>query len=110
MDIRKKITEIMTEKGISYAELARSIGWSRQNLWMKLNNENQPNFENIRKIIDALGMEIKFASKDAPDEFLSAERLYEATDEQVVSFEVVESIVNSMGYVVVIFPKEINAK
>ena len=76
MDIIEKFKQYMLDNGITYEEAAKRIGWTRQNLWYKLNVGVSPTYGTIKKIADGLG------------------------------FEIIEHVINSMGYSLEIVPPE----
>ena len=44
MDIIEKFKQYMLDNGITYEEAAKRIGWTRQNLWYKLNVGVSPTY------------------------------------------------------------------
>ena len=62
MDIIEKFKQYMLDNGITYEEAAKRIGWTRQNLWYKLNVGVSPTYGTIKKIADGLGFEIKLTA------------------------------------------------
>ena len=50
MDIIEKFKQYMLDNGITYEEAAKRIGWTRQNLWYKLNVGVSPTYGTIKKI------------------------------------------------------------
>ena len=63
MDIISFIEEEMSKKEMTYDMLAKRIGTSRQNLWMKLNQKKRPNFGTIRKILSGLDIDLIIENK-----------------------------------------------
>lgn len=99
MTIMDMIRSWMKEEGLTYEELAKLIGWTKQNLWMKMNKTEYPNFDTVRKIVEALGYEIQFEMMDNnPVGNVNLQELYKTTEEQQVSFDVVKDLINAMGY------------
>ena len=49
MDIVEKFKQYMLDNGITYEEAAKRIGWTRQNLWYKLNVGVSPTYGTIKK-------------------------------------------------------------
>ena len=49
MDIIEKFKQYMLDNGITYEEAAKRIGWTRQNLWYKLNVGDITNLWNNQK-------------------------------------------------------------
>lgn len=98
MNIINTIQGWREEEGLSYEELASRLGWSRQHLWRMLNMGTSPNFESVRKIAEALGHKMTILPlEDAPEEPDLTE-LYEAAEDQQVSFEVIRGIYRTAGY------------
>ena len=52
MDIIEKFKQYMLDNGITYEEAAKRIGWTRQNLWYKLNVGVSPTYGTIKKIVN----------------------------------------------------------
>lgn len=58
-DLKLKITEYMEENGISYTELAKRIGTSRQNVFSILNSSSPLSSKSAEKMSKALGLTIE---------------------------------------------------
>ena len=100
MDIIEKFKQYMLDNGITYEEAAKRIGWTRQNLWYKLNVGVSPTYGTIKKIADGLGFEIKL-TQDAKLEDIAAD-----TEDDSARFIIIEHVINSMGYSLEIVPPE----
>ena len=67
-DIISFIEEEMSKREMTYDMLAKKIGTSRQNLWMKLNQKKRPNFGTIRKILSGLDIDLIIENKRNKEE------------------------------------------
>ena len=62
MDIIEKFKQYMLDNGITYEEAAKRIGWTRQNLWYKLNVGASPTYgtiKNIEHVINSMGYSLE---------------------------------------------------
>ena len=98
MDIMDKIRSWMHDEELTYEELGKRIGWTRQNLWLKMNKSVCPNFDTVRKIAEAMGYEMTVSPMDDYSGVVNLQELYATAEEQQVSFEVVEDLLNAIGY------------
>ena len=98
MNIIERIRNWMQEDELTYEEVASRIGWSRQNLWIKLNKSQYPNFDTIRKVLEAMGKELIVKPIDQAPAEIDLQKLYEVAEDQMVSFDVVEKLMNAIGY------------
>ena len=98
MQIMDKIRSWMQEEDLTYEELGKRIGQTRQNIWTKMNKSVCPNFDTVRKIAEALGYEMTVNPMDDYSGVVNLQELYATAEEQQVSFEVVEDLLNAIGY------------
>lgn len=98
MNIMDKIRGWMQEEELTYEELATRIGWSRQNLWLKMNKSVCPNFDTVRKIAEAMGHEMTVRPLDEVPAEVNLQDLYAVAEEQQVSFDVIEEMLRAIGY------------
>lgn len=105
MDIIEKFKQYMLDNGITYEEAAKRIGWTRQNLWYKLNVGVSPAYGTIKKIADGLGFEIKLTQDGKPD-ITKLEDIAADTEDDSARFIIIEHVINSMGYSLEIVPPE----
>lgn len=63
MEIQDFIKSRMKSSGLTYDELGERLGWTRQNVWLKLNKYKTPSYESIEKMLDALGYKIEIVKK-----------------------------------------------
>ena len=99
-DIISFIEEEMSKREMTYDMLAKKIGTSRQNLWMKLNQKKRPNFGTIRKILSGLDIDLIIKNKRNMEE-LSAEDIalfFEIADNEQVSYIAIETFLSALGY------------
>ena len=104
MNKAEYIREVMEEKGVSQVSIARKLGISRQAIFDTLKRKN-PNFATVRDIFNALGLEIGDKRKDGQDLEFDVNALYKVLNEEIVGYERVESILNVIGYKLVIEEK-----
>lgn len=104
MNKAEYIREVLEEKGISQSSIAKKLGISRQAIFSTLSRKN-PNFATVREIFNALGLEVAVKRKDGCDLDFDVNSLYKVLDEDIVGYERVESILNVMGYKLVIEEK-----
>ena len=88
----------MQEDELTYEELAKRNGWTRQNLWLKMNKSVCPNFDTVRKIAEAMGRQMEVIPKDDFTGEVDLKELYATAEDQQVSFDVVEELLNAIGY------------
>ena len=82
---------------MSYEQLASYIGVTRQNLWDKLNKRAQPNFGNVRKILEGLDYDIVIVKKTV-DSADRGREFMERIGEEQISYEAVEELLSPLGY------------
>ena len=94
------IKKEMSDRGMTYDILAEKCGMSKQNLWDKLNKRTQPNFGNVRRILEGLGYEISIGKKmDAGDPVQAdIEQFFEVAELEQVSYDCTEDLLAAMGY------------
>lgn len=94
------IKKEMSDRGMAYDILAEKCGMSKQNLWDKLNKRTQPNFGNVRRILEGLGYEISIGKKmDAGDPVQAdIEQFFEVAELEQVSYDCIEDLLAAMGY------------
>ena len=97
MDIKEFIKQEMQVREMSYEQLASYIGVTRQNLWDKLNKRAQPNFGNVRKILEGLDYDIVIVKKTV-DSADRGREFMERIGEEQVSYEAVEELLSPLGY------------
>lgn len=105
MDIREQLKKIISDKGLTYREVGALCGWSGQNVWIKLNEVDCPNYETVARILRAIGMNIRIDAVEQPvilDPDARALQIEDITKDQQVSFEVVEQLAKSLGYDLII--------
>ena len=105
MNKAEYIREVMEEQEVSQAEVAKKLGISRQAIFDTLSRKN-PNFATIRSIFNVLGLEISVKRQDGQDLDFDINSLYKVLDEDIVGYERVESILNAIGYKLVIEEKQ----
>ena len=100
MDIISFIEEEMSKKEMTYDMLAKRIGTSRQNLWMKLNQKKRPNFGTIRKILSGLDIDLIIENKrnagEPSEEDVAS--FFEIVDNEQVSYIAIEAFLSALGY------------
>lgn len=97
MDIKEFIKQEMQVREMSYEQLASYIGVTRQNLWDKLNKRAQPNFGNVRKILEGLDYDIVIVKKTV-DSANRGREFMERIGEEQISYEAVEELLSPLGY------------
>lgn len=99
-NIAEFIKKEMSDRGMTYDVLAEKCGMSKQNLWDKLNKRTQPNFGNVRRILEGLGYEISIGKKmDAADPVQDdIEQFFEVAELEQVSYDCIEDLLGAMGY------------
>ena len=102
------IKKEMSDRGMTYDILAEKCGMSKQNLWDKLNKRNQPNFGNVRRILEGLGYEISIEKKYAVQ--ADIEQFFEMAEMEQVSYDCIEDLLAAMGYELKIKTQQIELK
>lgn len=97
MDIKEFIKQEMQVREMTYEQLASYIGVTRQNLWDKLNKRAQPNFGNVRKILEGLDYDIVLVKKTV-DSADRGREFMERIGEEQISYEAVEELLSPLGY------------
>lgn len=97
MDIKEFIKQEMQVREMTYEQLASYIGVTRQNLWDKLNKRAQPNFGNVRKILEGLDYDIVIVKKTV-DSADRGREFMERIGEEQISYEAVEELLSPLGY------------
>ena len=97
MDIKEFIKQEMQVREMSYEQLASYIGVTRQNLWDTLNKRAQPNFGNVRKILEGLDYDIVIVKKTV-DSADRGREFMERIGEEQISYEAVEELLSPLGY------------
>lgn len=91
----------MVARGMTYEVLAEKSGMTRQNLWDKLNKRTQPNFGNVRRVLEGMGYELCIEKK--MDGTWSAEanleQFFEVAELEQVSYDCIKELLEAMGYV-----------
>ena len=62
MEIVKAIKDYMEDAGINYADAAKMIGWTKPNLWDKLNKRTELTFGSVVQIVCGLDADIKLTN------------------------------------------------
>ena len=99
-DITSFIEEEMSKREMTYDMLAKKIGTSRQNLWMKLNQKTRPNFGTIRKILSGLDIDLVIEKKGDAEEPTEKDvsSFFEIADKEQVSYIAIEAFLFAVGY------------
>ena len=94
------IKKEMSARGMTYDVLAEKCGMTKQNVWDKLNKRAQPNFGNVKRILEGLGYEIFIGKKmDAGDSVQAdIEQFFEVAELEQVSYDCIEDLLAAMGY------------
>ena len=73
----------MEDAGINYADAAKMIGWTKPNLWDKLNKRTELTFGSVVQIVCGLDADIKLTNMTInelldifPDNFIQCHRKY----------------------------------
>ncbi len=74
------------------------IGWTKPNLWDKLNKRTELMFGSVVQIVYGLGASIKLTSMSGNADSALAERIIDAVQDERVSYNCVESILDVFGY------------
>lgn len=104
MNIAEFIKQEMAARGMTYDVLATKAGTSRQNLWIKINKSVKPNFETMKRVLEALDYEVGIEKRADAPEAGEAEirKFFECTEEEQISYECVEKLAAAMGYEITI--------
>ena len=88
------------------ADAAKMIGWTKPNLWDKLNKRTELTFGSVVQIVCGLDADIKLTNMSGDADSALAERIIDAVQEERVSYNCVEKILDVLGYKIeVYFPK-----
>ncbi len=101
MDIKKVIQMWMRQEGVNAVGLADRLGISRQRIYSRLDPDRKPNFRSVYEMVGALGKTGIIKRRGQSPEMLTMKDLLRATDEQQLSFETVERLLNALGYEIV---------
>lgn len=91
------IVKYIEDSGMTQTEAADMAGWSRQNLWGRLNNRN-PRFNRIAYILNSLELEIHVAREDGSEIEFNEDDFFEAAKKTNVGVGDLEDILKSMGH------------
>lgn len=106
MEIVKAIKDYMEDAGINYADAAKMIGWTKPNLWDKLNKRTELTFGSVVQIVRGLGADLWLTNVSGNANSALVERFIDAVQEERVSYNCVEKILDVLGYKIqVYFPK-----
>lgn len=106
MEIVKAIKDYMEDAGINYADAAKMIGWTKPNLWDKLNKRTELTFGSVVQIVRGLGADLRLTNVRGNANSALVERFIDAVQEERVSYNCVEKILGVLGYKIeVYFPK-----
>lgn len=106
MEIVKAIKDYMEDAGINYADAAKMIGWTKPNLWDKLNKRTELTFGSVVQIVCGLGADLRLTNVSGNANSALVERFIDAVQEERVSYNCVEKILDVLGYKIqVYFPK-----
>lgn len=103
--IQDTIKEYMEAHHLTYEEVARTIGTTKQNLWKKLNRRKAPEFGGVKEVLGALGFQMK-VEKVEEGASLDFEQLLSSEAMEGISYEAMEDLVRSLGYEIVVTPPE----
>lgn len=53
--VSQNVKRIMNERGIRQADLARALGWTRQDVWLVLNDRREFHPTTVLQLMDVLG-------------------------------------------------------
>lgn len=98
------IVKHIEDHGMTQAEAAAVVGWSRQNLWDKLNNRN-PRFNTMLHILTAFGYELHVVAEDRMAAGIDENRFFEVAKERNIYYDDLEALIASMDYKFVIEKK-----
>lgn len=104
--IQDTIKEYMEAHHLTYEEVARTIGTTRQNLWRKLNRRKAPEFGGVKEVLGALGFQMKVEKVEEGRTSLDFERLLSSEAMEGISYEAMEDLVRSLGYEIVVTPPQ----
>ena len=94
------IKKEMSARGMTYDVLAEKCGMTKQNVWDKLNKRAQPNFGNVKRILEGLGYELSIEKKADGTREVEADlkKFFEVAELEQVSYDSIESLLMAMGY------------
>ena len=98
------IVKHIEDHGMTQAEAAAVVGWSRQNLWDKLNNRN-PGFNTMLHILTAFGYELHVVAEDRMGADFDENRFFEVAKERNIYYDDLEALIVSMDHKFVIEKK-----
>lgn len=91
------IVKEIERRGMTQAQAAALTGWSRQNLWDKLNNRN-PRYNTMAHIAKSFGYALKVSRTDGrPVDFDEAE-FFKVAEQKNIYYDDLEALMLSMGY------------
>ena len=97
MDVMQYVKRVMTEEEITQSQLASKTEWSRQRVFAILQNDNS-NYNSVKKILNALGRDLKISRKDGKEIDFDVDKLYSTIEKTAPLFGKLEKILNAMGY------------
>lgn len=97
MDVMQYVKRVMTEEEITQSQLASKTEWSRQRVFAILQNNNS-NYNSAKKILNALGRDLKISRKDGKEIDFDVDKLYSTIEKTAPLFGKLEKILNTMGY------------
>ncbi len=103
MSIVEKIKWYMGEAGLNYEKAAQKIGWTKPNLWDKLNKRTEVSFGSVEKIVSGLDATVEITKTGETLEVIDLGELAEAVQDEQVSFGCVERILNMLGYSIEVY-------
>lgn len=101
LNVVQEIKEYMQENKISCEEMAKRIGWCRQNVWDKLNKRAEPNLDSVKRMAESIGGTFYISNIETSCDVTKngdATQVFEAVENEQISYSVVEKILNSVGY------------
>lgn len=98
------IVKHIEDHGMTQAGAAAVVGWSRQNLWDKLNNRN-PRFNTMLHILTAFGYELHVVAVDGMGADFDENRFFEVAKERNIYYDDLEALIVSMDHKFVIEKK-----
>lgn len=98
MEIVKAIKDYMEDAGINYADAAKMIGWTKPNLWDKLNKRTELTFGSVVQIVRGLGADLRLTNVSGNANSALVERFIDTMQDERVSYNCVESILDVLGY------------
>lgn len=96
------IVKHIEDHGMTQAQAAAVVGWSRQNLWDKLNNRN-PRFNTMHHILTCFGYELHVVRQDglSPDCF-DEKDFFKVAKAKNIYYDDLEDLVAAMGHKLII--------